>query len=251
MKVFAALLFVGSLSVVAQAELPQGTEYFGAFFCPPAPEDSDVAECSAPCGGSDECAGDGMLCCPLTQDCRICRQGIPSNDGALVCRTEDEEEVAPLTITLDEAECEYCVCVNGMFYCNELEELEDGTCPDLPPPTEGAVCSYEEREVPPTEFTVIRSEEDCDICICGNGVLFCRSCEPDVTCEYGGHRLRLGETVFSNGDCSLCTCMESGEVECATQDDCSKSDACMACGHKTMRDNNTLFLLSSNVYVPR
>ena len=55
------------------------------------------------------------------------------------------------------------VCVNGMFYCNELEELEDGTCPDLPPPTEGAICSYEEREVPPTEFTVIRSEEDCDI----------------------------------------------------------------------------------------
>ena len=50
-----------------------------------------------------------------------------------------------------------------MFYCNELEELEDGTCPDLPPPTEGAICSYEEREVPPTEFTVIRSEEDCDI----------------------------------------------------------------------------------------
>ena len=117
---------VGSLSVVAQAELPQGTEYFGAFFCPPAPEDSDVAECSAPCGGSDECAGDGMLCCPLTQDCRICRQGIPSNDGALVCRTEDEEEVAPLTITLDEAECEYwwvAVCYkvdthNNYVICN-------------------------------------------------------------------------------------------------------------------------------------
>ena len=55
------------------------------------------------------------------------------------------------------------VCVNGMFYCNELEELDDGTCPDLPQPIEGAVCSYEEREVPPTEFTVIRSEEDCEI----------------------------------------------------------------------------------------
>ena len=55
------------------------------------------------------------------------------------------------------------MCVNGKFYCHELEKLEDETCPELPQPTEGSVCNYEDTEIPPMEFTKVGSDEDCEV----------------------------------------------------------------------------------------
>ena len=100
------IIAVGSLSAVVQEGVADGSEYFGGFLCPlPShePEGADF-DCSNTCSGAGDCNGDSMLCCSRAPDCRTCTAGVPTD--AVRCMTDDGEVVEPLTLTLDEEECE-------------------------------------------------------------------------------------------------------------------------------------------------